>query len=158
MRENPVAPASRRAPLSPYAQRDPFALFRTEVDRLFEDFFAPARGFAGFDFTPALDVSETEKEIRLTADLPGVDEKDVEISLDGDVLTLKGEKREERKEDGENRRLFERSYGVFERSIRLPFAPTDEACKATFKNGVLTVAIAKPATAATASKRIPIGS
>ena len=157
MRENPVAPASRRAPLSPYAQRDPFALFRSEMDRLFEDFFTPSRGFAGLDFTPALDVGETEKEIRLTVDLPGVDEKDIEISLDGDVLTLKGEKREERKEDGENRRLFERSYGMFERNVRLPFAPTDEACKATFKNGVLTVTVAKPAHAANAAKRIPIG-
>jgi HSP20 family protein len=164
MREKNGSPLARRSENLPEGlRRDPFVAFRHEMDRLFDSFFAPSQfgraGFGGlgdFAFNPAVDLTENEKELRLRADLPGVNEKDVEISLDGDVLTIRGEKREERTEDGERRRFVERSYGSFERSIALPFTPKDEDIKADFKDGVLTVTAKKPPELSRPSKRIPI--
>jgi len=161
MRENGDAPLARRPDILPPSSRaDPFTAFRNEMDRLFDSFFAPARygaaGSSGFPFNPAIDMTENEKEICLRAELPGVDEKDVEIKLDGDVLTIRGEKREERSNESDQRRVFERSYGSFERSLRLPFEPADDEVKAEFKNGVLTVTAKKPAELTRATKRIPI--
>lgn len=164
MRENNGAPPVRRSETLPDAMRgDPFLAFRQEMDRLFDSFFAPTQfgrggfgGLAGFPFNPAIDLTENEKEVRLRAELPGVDEKDVEISVERDILTIRGEKREERTEDGDKRRVVERSYGSFERSIRLPFAPEDEEIKANFKDGVLTITALKPPELARSSKRIPI--
>ncbi len=161
MREDNTAPLARRSENLPdYRRSDPFVAFRQEMDRLFDSFFAPTRfgaaGFGGFPFNPAVDLTENEKEVRLRAELPGVDEKDVEIRLDGDVLTIRGEKREERADDSDRRRVIERSYGAFERSVRLPFAPDEDEVKADFKNGVLTVTAKKPPELARPSKRIPI--
>jgi HSP20 family protein len=161
MRENGNPPLARRSDILPPAGRaDPFTAFRNEMDRLFDSFFAPAgygvAGFGGFAFNPAIDMTENEKEICLRAELPGVDEKDVEIKLDGDVLTIRGEKRQERTDEGDQRRVFERTYGSFERSVRLPFEPADDEVKAEFKNGVLTVTAKKPPELARATKRIPI--
>lgn len=161
MREQNNAPLARRDDVLPPARNgDPFTAFRREMDRLFDNFFAPEQfgrlGFGGgFPFNPATDVTETDKEICVRAELPGVDENDVEIRVDGDTLTIRGEKHEERREDGE-RRLVERSYGSFQRSIRLPFSPDDHEIKAEFKDGVLTVRAKKPPELARASKRIPI--
>jgi HSP20 family protein len=161
MREDDNAPLARRSDILPDVRRgDPFTAFRHEIDRLFDTFFAPARaggfGLGAFPFNPALDLTENEKEICLRAELPGVDEKDVEIRLDGDVLTIRGEKREERTDNGDQRRVVERSYGSFERSVRLPFAPDGDDVKADFKDGVLTVKAVKPPELTRPSKRIPI--
>jgi len=161
MRENNGAPPVRRSSNLP---EGPFLAFRQEMDRLFDSFFAPtqfgrmgfASGLAGFPFNPAIDMTENDKEVRLRAELPGVDEKDVEISLNGDVLTIRGEKREERAEDGEHRRVVERSYGSFERRVQLPFAPEDQEIRAGFKDGVLTITAKKPPELSRPSKRIPI--
>lgn len=161
MRENGDAPLARRSDiLPPFVRGAPFAAFRQEMDRLFDTFFSPSRfataELGGFPFNPAIDMTESETEVRLRAELPGVEEKDVEIRLEGDVLMIRGEKREERLDEGNHRRVIERSYGSFERSLRLPYAPEDGQVKAEFKNGVLTITAKKPAELARASKRIPI--
>jgi HSP20 family protein len=156
MRENLPAPLSRRPSYLQQNNGNPFTALRQEMDRLFDDFFTPSASFGSFAFTPAIDVSETDKDVRVRTELPGVAESDVDIELNGDLLTIKGEKREEKSENGENRRVFERSYGAFQRSIRLPFEPKEDQVKAAFKDGVLTVTAPKPPELAKASKRIPI--
>ena len=149
-----------RQPMSPYrpgglAERgtgaDPFLSLHREMNRLFDDVlrgFGPpaATGQAGGggNFIPAhMDVSETENELRVRAELPGVTEKDVEVTLDDDVLTIRGEKRFERKDEKESYHFVERSYGTFQRSLRLPYAVDPEQVRASFENGVLTVTLPK---------------
>lgn len=159
MRDRNTAPVRRSDSLPFSGQSDPFWAFRQEMDRVFDSFFAPAQSgrSLGLAFTPALDITENEKEICVHAELPGVDEKDVEINLDGDILSIRGEKHDERTDETDRRRVVERSYGSFERSIRLPFAPNDGEVGADFKNGVLTITAKKPPEAVNQAKRIPIG-
>jgi len=88
-------------------------------------------------------VSETEKEIRITAELPGVTEQDIDVSLDDDMLTIRGEKRFERTDEKETFHFVECSYGTFQRSLRLPFAVNPDQVQASFENGVLTVTLPK---------------
>jgi len=120
--------------------------FRSEVDRLFEDFFTrdPFRGFLGEgDWMPAVDVSETGKKIVVKAEVPGMDAKDIDISLNGRVLTIKGEKRDEHKEEGENYHRVERRYGTFSRTFELPADVDANKVKATYKDGVLKLELPK---------------
>ena len=116
-----------------------------EVDRLFERFFEapwaelPAMGA----WSPALDVIEGKEAVTVKAELPGVDAKDIAVSLEGDVLTIKGEKEQKKEEKDERRHRLERSWGAFMRSVRLP-APVDgSTVTATFKNGVITITLPK---------------
>ena len=129
----------------------PFGLFSREVDRLFDDM---GRGWAlgpirfleprtATEVVPRLDVSETEQEVKVTAELPGMDEKDVTVTLEGDVLTLKGEKKAEAEEKGKNFHRVERTYGSFQRVITLPAEVDATKVTAGFKKGVLTVTLAK---------------
>ena len=153
--------------------RHPLAALRDEVDRLFDDFFAgfsvapfrrrrletdPWRRFQGmFEGTfPAADVVEGEREYRITAELPGMGEKDLEISLAGDVLTVKGEKKEEREEQGGNRYVAERRFGSFQRSFRLPEDADPGKIEAGFKNGVLTVTLPKRPEAQAQRRKIEV--
>lgn len=136
----------------------PFFALRREMDRLFDDAF---RGFGLSSFGngsglswPHVEVVERDKEIRVTAELPGLDEKDVEIQVDDDVLTLRGEKRTEI--DDKDRRYSERYYGRFERQIALPAEVDDDRANATFRNGVLTVTLPKTERARQQTRRIPI--
>jgi HSP20 family protein len=101
------------------------------------------------DLVPRLDVSETEREIKVTAELPGMDEKDVNVTLEGDVLTLKGEKKAEAEEKGKNFHRVERTYGSFQRVITLPAEVDATKVTAGFKKGVLTVTLAKSPAAQT---------
>jgi HSP20 family protein len=139
------------------AERDPFAAFRREMDSLFDSFFSGAgEAPRGFDrFTPRVDVKESDKEIRLIAELPGMDEKDVEISLSADVLTIRGEKKEEKEEKGEETYRMERTYGAFHRSFALPAEVDSNQASASFKNGVLTITLPKTAQA-TKTKKIAV--
>jgi len=142
----PVGRESKRSALGPF---DPFTSLQKEVDRLFEDF---GRGWStttasGPDLIPIMDVTETDKEIELTAELPGLQEKDVQVNFADNVLTVKGEKKAEKEEKEKNYRLFERRYGSFSRSIELPEGTNADAIKATISNGVLKVTIPKPAPA-----------
>jgi HSP20 family protein len=119
---------------------------RREIDRLWEDFFGPSR--RAFEplaeaWMPAIDVSESEDTVTVKAEIPGMEAKDIEISMVGDTLTIKGEKKAEKEEKGESYHLVERSYGSFIRSIRMP-APVDpDKIEANYKNGVLTVTCPK---------------
>lgn len=133
--------------------------FRREMDRWFEDTFGrgaltPWPGAQGVDMR--LDVSETEKEFKVTAELPGVDQKDVDVTLTDDLLTIKGEKKIEDERKDDNYHSVERAYGSFARSLRLPFSADPEDVDAKFDKGVLTISVKKPAEAQKPSKKIEI--
>jgi len=137
----------------------PLSSLHREVDRLFDDVF---RGFgmpslAGFDrglAWPSVELGETEREIRITAELPGLDEKDVELTLEDGVLTLRGEKKSE--VEDKDRGYSERSYGRFERRIGLPKGIEVDKANATFRNGVLTVTLPKSAASNENVRRIAV--
>ena len=93
---------------------------------------------------PRVDVSETDTELKIEAELPGIDEKDVEVVLSDGRLTIKGEKKQEKEEKKKDYHMVERSYGSFARSIVLPFEADPDKVKATFAKGVLTVTVPKP--------------
>lgn len=135
------------------AERDPFAVLRREMDSLFDDFSS-----GGVDrlegFSPQVDLRDKGKDIHVTAELPGLDEKDVEVLLSGDTLTIRGEKNEEKEDQGEERYRLERTYGAFRRSFSLPCEVDPDKATASYKKGVLTITL--PKTAAAASKRIGV--
>jgi HSP20 family protein len=145
---------------SPYGGADPILSLHREMNRLFDDVFrAPAaRGErAGSIVNAQMNVSETDKEIRVSVELPGVRQDDIDIDLHGDLLTIRGEKRFEREQgdEKENYHFVERAYGTFQRSLRLPFEASPEQVTAAFDNGVLTVTVPKSAQQQR-SRRIPI--
>ena len=127
------------------AERDPFALLRREMNSLFDDFFSDGGEVRAplAEFTPRVDVKETDGEVRITAEVPGVEEKDIEIAVSGDTLTIKGEKKEEKEEKGEEYYRLERSYGAFRRSLSLPCEVDADKAAATYKKGVLTITLPK---------------
>jgi HSP20 family protein len=92
---------------------------------------------------PAVDVSETGDKITVKAEIPGMEAKDIEISMVGDTLTIKGEKKAEKEEKDENYHMVERSYGSFNRAMKIPAMVDAEKVEATYKNGVLTVVLPK---------------
>lgn len=135
-----------------------------QIDRMFENFlsselprFEPA-GRRGV-FMPNVDVSDTGEQIEVTAELPGIEEKDIEVTLDDDVLTIKGEKKSKLMEEDKERshHRLECSYGAFRRSFQLPPEADNDKVSADFGNGVLRIVIAKDKNAKTTSKRIPVG-
>lgn len=139
--------------------RHPLLSLHREVNRLFDDVFrgfdVPA--FGGFDRAagwPRIELAETDTDIRITAELPGLTEKDVEISVEDGALTLCGEKRSE--VEDKDRGYSERSYGRFERRIGLPRGIDREQASATFADGVLTVTLPKTEAANETVRRIPI--
>lgn len=141
-----------RGRLSPWARGyDPFATLQREVERAFEDF---SRGFpttAGgtTELTPKMDATETDKEFELTFELPGLEEKDVEVNVADNILTIRGEKKAEKEQKDKNYRVVERSFGSFARSVELPDGIDPDAIKATITKGVLKVTVPKPAPAVT---------
>lgn len=131
------------------ARRDPFALLR----RAMIDWFDEGREDAGLaGFSPRVDVKENGNALVVTAELPGVEEKDVEVSLNGDILTISGEKRHEKEEKGDEFYRVERSYGSFRRSFSLPTSVDADKVEASYKKGVLTVTLPKAAAAEKAKK------
>ncbi len=122
-----------------------FERMRREMDRLWDSFFErrPARVEEVSEWFPSLDVSETKNEYVVKAELPGIDPKDIDISLANDLLTIKGEKKQEKEEKEENYHLIERSYGSFTRSIQLPGQVQSDKINASYKNGVLKVTLPK---------------
>jgi len=122
-----------------------------EMNRLFDDFFH-GFGLTPFwereedlarSFTPSVDVSETDKEIKVSAELPGMEEKNISVELNDDALTIRGEKKEEHEEKGKHSYCLERSYGSFCRVVPLPVAVNAEKVGAKFKKGVLSVTLPK---------------
>jgi HSP20 family protein len=130
---------------------DPFLTLHREMNRLFDDVLrgAPASaggqggGQGGVLLAPQMDVSETDRDVRIQAELPGVSENDIEVALDDDVLTIRAEKKQERKEEREGVHFSERSFGTFQRSLRLPFQVDPDQVQASFENGVLRVTVPK---------------
>ena len=145
--------------LVPFAQRSSsirpeagvFGTLHREIDRLFEDF---TRGIsiAGTPMTnnllPSIDVTETDKEIVITAELPGLERKDVDVTLEDGILTIRGEKKieaEQKEDKSKNVHVAERAYGIFYRMLELPPGVDPSTVQATMSKGVLKVTIPKPA-------------
>lgn len=115
-----------------------------EMNRLFDEFFGERHsGIVEGSWAPAVDVSETEADLVIRAELPGLSQDNIELNLQDNVLTLKGAKQQEKKEDEENFHRVERSYGTFSRSFTLPINVNPEAVAATFKNGILVITLPK---------------
>jgi HSP20 family protein len=143
--------------------RDIFSAMRDEVDHVFERFerggwprWPTLLRRDGAITAPELDVRENTNAIVVEAELPGVDEKDVSVTLANGVLTIKGEKKHEKEEKGENYYLSERSFGSFERAIRLPDTVDEAKVEAKFDKGVLKVTAAKKPEAVKAERKIEI--
>ncbi|MEE4236659.1 MAG: Hsp20/alpha crystallin family protein [Anderseniella sp.] len=138
---------------------DLFSNLHREIDRVFEDFtrggqlpFSSGNG----KMSPRADLSETDKEIELTVELPGVEEEDIDISLAGEMLTVRGEKKSETEKKDKDYHVVERSYGMFERATRLPCPIDEDKIDAVFRNGVLKITLPKAPEAQTRSKKIAI--
>lgn len=160
-----------RAPASPHAWH-PFESLRQQVDRLFDDFdrdiwTAPFRRslFEAEPFwrrqsngagAPAVDIVEKDNAYEVKADLPGLDEKNVEVNLADGMLTIKGQKQEEKEEKKKDYYLHERHFGAFERSFRVPETVDADKIEAAFKKGVLTITLPKKADAQKPQKKIDI--
>ncbi len=154
-----LMPFGRQSPRSTDGG-DPFVSLHREVDRLFDEAYWGVAGTPGTDepstVVPRLDIKESAKGLLVSVELPGVDEKDVEVSLDEDVLTIKGEKRFEKEEKEGAYHLMERSYGAFERAIELPYEADPSKVEATFSKGVLTVTLERPPQAEAKHRKIAI--
>ena len=136
------------------AERSPFFRLRREMDRLFDDFFqAPAVGRGWGGGWPSLEVKEADNEVRISAELPGMSEKDVDLSVHDGVLTIRGERKSE--QEDRDRGWSERYYGRFERRVALPDGADEAHCKADFRDGVLTVTVPRSAEV-TRGRKIPI--
>lgn len=147
----------------------PVVRLQSEIDRLFDDFFRgfpdPARmldrflpGVSAEFFRPTMDIAATDTEYTLTVELPGVDEKDVSIELDGDTLKIRGEKKQEKEEKEKDYHRIERSYGAFQRILSLPEDARSDGISAKFAKGVLSVTIPRAKGEKTEPRRIPIAS
>jgi HSP20 family protein len=158
--------------LLPSLWRDPqgnelgFDQLQKEVDRVFRNF---ARGFPvptltseeGFPFgrfVPKIDINESDGKMEISVELPGVPEDAIEVSLTDNVLTIKGEKKSETEDKDKDYHVVERSYGMFQRVIQLPFDPGKAEPEATFRDGVLRITIPKPTEAAEKKRKIEIRS
>lgn len=140
---------------------EPMGWLRSEIDRLFDDFGRPAR--SAFDFgtrsllpVPALEMVEEDNAYRLTAELPGLSEKDVEIKIIDGLLSVSGEKKEESERKEKGFMLSERRYGAFERQVGLPKDVDADAIKAQVKDGVLTVTLPKDKKAEARARKIQV--
>jgi len=143
--------------LVPWRGRQELTGLRKDMDRLFDRFFEdwPVR-FRPTDghWAPSVDVSETAKEVIVKGELPGMDPKDIDVAVSGNVLSIRGERKKEQEEKGENFHRVERSYGAFARSIRLPVEVDGNKVKASYKDGVLSISL--PKTKDTATKKIEV--
>jgi HSP20 family protein len=150
----------------------PFESLRREIDRLFDDFewgswrspFRRAlfdvepflRGEVKWGKVPAVDVADTATNYEITAELPGIDEKNIEVKFSDGTLTIRGEKKEEKEEKKKDYYLSERHYGSFQRSFTVPDGVDPEKIEAAFKNGILTVSLPKTAEAQKRVKKIEV--
>jgi HSP20 family protein len=150
----------------------PFEALRNQVDRLFHDFqtgFLQAPSYRslldiepfwrrdfGFNVTPAIDIVEKDKAFEVTAELPGLDVKNIDLQLSDNVLTIKGEKQEEKEETAKDHYISERRYGSFRRSLQVPDSIDTNKIEASFKGGVLTVTLPKSPDAQKNQKTIPV--
>ncbi len=144
----------------------PLSSLQRRMNRMFDDFFGDfgdgglnplgVLGRSAADFAPRMDVSETDKEIVISAELAGIDQKDVDVTLQDDVLTIRGEKKIERDEKNGRYSLTERSCGTFSRSIVLPTEVEQDKIDASYKQGVLTIRLPKVPAPEPKTKKIEI--
>ena len=165
MARNPLSPFRGGGLMGGGFGGDPFMSLHRQMNRLFDDVLrdstgqmpsSQGQGGEGGMLMPHMDVSETDKELKVCAELPGVSEKDIDVRLEDDVLVIRAEKKFERKDDKENYHFMERSYGTFQRALRLPGPVEPEQVQASFENGVLTVTVPKTEQQER-SRRIQIG-
>jgi HSP20 family protein len=143
-----------------HEEDNPYTVLRRDIDSLFDNFFR------GFDteffgsgtgvFTPKVDIREYDKDIRISIELPGMDETDINVSLTRDLLTIKGDKKEEQEDKGKDYYRLERSYGSFSRTIPLPVEVESDKIDAYFKKGVLTITLPKSVKSVSETKRIAV--
>jgi HSP20 family protein len=172
--EGDKAPSSADPPVAG-SERPPLAMLRQEMDRLFDDFFSTSpfamlrrrhldadpwrRLQSVFDATaPVVDVAEREKEYRITAELPGMTEADIDIAVANGMLTIKGNKKQETTEEKQDRVVSERRYGAFQRSFAVPEDADPEGIAANMKDGLLTIVLPKRADAAGRRRKIDVKS
>lgn len=164
--------ATPAAPATKAADWQPFEVLRNQVDRLFHDFQtgfwqAPFyrtlpdidsiwRRDLGFNVTPAIDIVEKDKAFEVTAELPGLDAKNIDVQLSDGMLTIKGEKQEEKEEKTKDRYVSERRYGSFRRTLQVPGGVDAEKIEASYKSGVLTLTLPKSPEAQKKQKTIPV--
>jgi HSP20 family protein len=167
----PVKTGATGSATTPYGWR-PFESLRRDIDRLFEDFggglwrsplprsffeMSPfGQGERGWTATPAVDVTETDRAYEIAAELPGMDEKNIEVKFADGVLTIKGERQEEREEKEKGYHLRERSFGSFQRAFQVPEGVDTDKIQANFKQGLLTVTLPKTAESQKAAKKIEV--
>jgi HSP20 family protein len=160
------------APAAKAGDWQPFDVLRNQVDRLFHDFqtgfwqapfYRPLadieqfwRRDLGFNVTPAMDIVEKDGAYEITAELPGLEAKDIDILLSDGMLTIKGEKHQEKEEKTKGRYISERRYGSFRRSLQVPGSVDDDKIEASYKSGVLTVTLPKSPAAQKKEKTIPV--
>ena len=125
--------------------KSPLNDLQREIERLFENFTRDIPGPRLSALVPKMDVCETDADFEISAELPGLEEKDVQINFADGLLTIRGEKKSEKEEKDKNYHLVERNYGSFERTLQLPAGVDADSIKATIANGVLTVKVPKPA-------------
>lgn len=165
----PIKNQPAAQPPAKVAEWHPFEALRNQVDRLFRDFEtgflrAPLsrdidafwRRDFGFPVAPAIDIVEKDGAFEVTAELPGLDPKNIELQLSDGVLTIKGEKTEEKEEKTKDRFVSERRYGSFRRSLQVPSSVDSDKIEASYKSGILTVTLPKSAEAKKNQKIIPI--
>lgn len=146
-----------------HEEEHPFSVLQREINSMFDDFF---KGFSTFPaemmegraggYVPKIDMTENETELNIKAELPGIDEKDIEVSLANDVITIQGEKKEEKEEKGKDYYHVERSFGSFRRVLPLPVGIDTEKAAASFKKGILNITIPKTEEAKGKVKKIAI--
>lgn len=139
---------------------DTFGALQREINRMFDDVWNGHRlpvAFGGNGaMTPRVDVKETPAGVEVSAELPGVDEKDISVELKDNLLTIKGEKKLEKDEKKDNYHVMERSYGMFQRVVPLPFAPKADAAQAEFAKGVLKIVLVRPPEEAQKTQKIAV--
>jgi HSP20 family protein len=144
----------------------PFVDLQRQMNRLFDDVFGGQAGATEGSsegtqtrwMTPRIDITERGNEICLTAEVPGVAPQDVEVTVEDDMLILRGEKKAESEQDRGNYHVSERAYGRFQRMVQLPFSPDPDQIRANFDNGVLTVTVPRTDQARERSRRIEVQS
>ncbi len=156
-------------PLKSVGSRSPFETLRTEIDRLFDDFMPVSwrplersvfsrvmPSLSGWSAAPAVDVVENDNSFEISAEVPGMDEKDLDVKISDGVLTIRGEKQEEKEEKHKEYHVSERRYGSFQRTFQLPGGVDADKVQATFDKGILKVKMPKSPEAKKNERKIDI--
>ena len=152
--------STHRGVVGQTAYEDPFLSLHRDmsrlVDEVFRGFGLPSTRANGAVLAPRIDVTETDRDIEIAAELPGVADNDVEVSLSDGVLTIKGEKKTKKEDQDKGYHLMERSYDSFLRSLAIPYDVDPDKVSASFEDGVLKVTLPKPPAAQSKTKKIAL--